>query len=109
MSDKVLIEVDAKDSLVRHIEDLQRVIAKRNKRIAELEQALEGTPEPPAIKRAYRAGWEACANATMVGVDNARRALDTARRDAFDELLRKSQAAPMAEWERELLGIGEEE
>lgn len=65
MSEKVAIEVDQNSALARHIEDLQRVITARNKRIEELENRLSGEGESEFIQRIkkqeYSRGYKAAA------------------------------------------------
>lgn len=66
MTEKVTIEVEQDSALARHIEDLQRVITARNKRIEELEDRLAGEGESEFIQRIkkqeYSRGYKAAAS-----------------------------------------------
>lgn len=69
MSEKIVVEVNQDSVLARHIADLQRVITKKNKIIAELEVRLTGQGESSLIerekKRAYSAGYKKAAGNLM--------------------------------------------
>ena len=61
-----------RESLLIHIEGLQATLAKRNKRIAELEQQIVELKNNPvagaAEKAAYKKGWQAAASHLSVTI-----------------------------------------
>ena len=91
MSEKIAIEVDPKDALVRHIESLQRALTKRNARIAELEARLEGEGEAEHMQRArregYREGYQTAAGRIMDATRKFKDVLDNANHEAFQVYL----------------------
>lgn len=62
-NETVTIELPANHALVKHIEDLQRVITKRNAEVEALKQRLDGEGESEQMQRArrdgFKSGWEA--------------------------------------------------
>lgn len=87
MPDKVAIEVDQNSALARHIEDLQRVITTRNKRIDELEYKLtgEGSEEfvNKRVEAAYREGWKHAMYEVQSEVGDVKRSLSMLKGKAF--------------------------
>jgi len=83
MSEKITIEVDPRDTLVRHIEGLQRTLTKRNARIEELEARLEAGEGSEYVAQAresgVREGWIACAQTMMNAASRAERELTNVR------------------------------
>ena len=80
MSEKIMIEVDPRDALVRHIEGLQRALTQRNARIEELEARLEGSEYVvKARESGVREGWSACAQSMMNAASVAQRELGNVR------------------------------
>ena len=83
MSEKIMIEVDPRDTLVRHIEGLQRTLTKRNARIEELEARLEAGEGSEYVVKAresgVREGWSACAQSMMNAASVAQRELGNVR------------------------------
>lgn len=83
----VTIEVNARDSLVAHINHLQEVLTKRNKKIASLEARLSQENESLEVTRArnegFRKGWDACASEVMDSATRAGRALKAFKNDGF--------------------------
>lgn len=88
MNDKIVIELDQRDALIAHIESLQKVITKRNERIAELEAIVDGGKEHPAfraaLKREYKRGWKECAASLAESTRQAAMGLGKIRREALD-------------------------
>lgn len=58
MGEKIVIEFDADDAKVAHIEHLQATLTKRNARIAELEARLSEEGESKAMTRKYELGYK---------------------------------------------------
>ena len=58
MGEKIVIEFDADDAKVTHIEHLQATLTKRNARIAELEARLSEEGESKAMTRKYELGYK---------------------------------------------------
>lgn len=87
----VTVEVDQANTLARHIEDLQRVITKRNAHIAILEARLESGEESVYVAEAYergrREGWKACASKLMRASSDVARLLTDLRETAFEQYL----------------------
>lgn len=82
----ITIEIDEKHALVRHIQSIEEALAKRNATIERLQERLDAGEESPLIQFAYergkRDGWRGCSNAIAGAVDQATRALASARSDA---------------------------
>lgn len=89
MADEVFtIEVSVDDVKVRHIEHLQNVITKRNKRIAELEAQLEpGAMDSEHYRRGYRDGWKQQYYSTTNAVNSAIAELKNVREKSFQKYL----------------------
>ena len=86
--DVITIEFSADDAKVYHIQHLQDVITKRNKRIAELEAQLEpGVMESEHYRRGFRDGWKKQYYATTNAVDKAVTELKNLRTDTFEKYL----------------------
>lgn len=86
--DVITIEFSVDDVKVRHIEHLQDVITKRNKRIAELEAQLEpGAMDSEYYRRGFRDGWRQQYYATSHAVDKAVTELKNLRTDTFEKYL----------------------
>lgn len=87
----ITIEVDQNSSLARHIEDLQRVISKRNKRIEELENRLSGEGESEFIQRIkqqeYSRGYKAASSNLMEATRKFEELLKNVNREAFSAYL----------------------
>lgn len=82
------LDMTKSENLIHHIDGLQVALAKRNARIAELEQRLTEEGESEAIRRAeqkaYRRGWEACASRLMDATRDCVLALGDHRRASLD-------------------------
>lgn len=82
------LDMSKRDNLIIHIEGLQATLAKRNARISELEQLLSGDWKNRAAKKAeekaYRRGWEECANSMMNATRDCVLALGKHRKAALD-------------------------
>lgn len=84
------MSVDARklEAMSIHIEGLQVTLTKRNKRIEELEAqvvALKKSPiTEPALKKAYRSGWQDCAMHLKETALDAARKLREIDKQAFD-------------------------
>ena len=86
--DVITIEFSVDDAKARHIEHLQDVITKRNKRIAELEAQLEpGAIDSEHYRRGYRDGWRQQYYATTNAVDRAVNGLRDLRAETFKKYL----------------------
>lgn len=87
MSENITIEVDASSSLARHIEDLQRVITKRNAQIAELKRMISEAGEPEFIRRirqkAYSEGYSRAASNLMEATRKFKDILDSVNKESF--------------------------
>lgn len=95
MSEKLTIKVDQNSALARHIEDLQRVITKRNERIAELEFRLSGEGADEYQKRlqdeAYADGWRDANYAVASLTQNVRNQLDAMRNASIEATHRRRE------------------
>jgi len=81
------------ENLHIHIEGLQATLAKRNIRIAEMQEDV-ANPNPRqerAIKKAYKDGWRACAEELMSETATATNALTLLRSQAFESLLKNEK------------------
>lgn len=89
MADEVItIEFSADDAKAYHIQHLQDVITRRNKRIAELEAQLEpGAMDSEHYRRGFADGWKRQYYATTQAVDSAIRGLRDLRADTFEKYL----------------------
>lgn len=91
MSEKVTIEVDQNSTLARHIEDLQRVITARNKRIEELEDRLAGEGESEFIQRIkkqeYSRGYKVAAGNLKEAARRFETLLSGIQKEAFEVYL----------------------
>jgi hypothetical protein len=83
----VTFTLPARHALVRHLEDLQRTLTKRNAEIEALKQRLDGEGESEQMQRArnegFKRGWQTALHGTheaMAEVETAARRL---RNDAF--------------------------
>ena len=77
------------ENLHIHIDGLQATLAKRNIRIAEMEEDV-ADPNPRqerAIKKAYKDGWRACAEELMSETATMANSLLCLRSKAFESLL----------------------
>lgn len=87
MTERVTIEVDAKGALARHIEDLQRAIAQRNKTIEHLKARLTAEGEAGVIRDArkagFREGWQACAGELMGQARKTAKSLEELQESGF--------------------------
>jgi ABC-type antimicrobial peptide transport system ATPase subunit len=96
----LVIEIDERDALVRHIESLQATLTKRNQEIARLRDQLDAGKGSPLIASAYergkREGWSSCADALMRATHEAARSLGKIRREAFEVYLEGERAARQA-------------
>ena len=85
--DTFTITLPVRDGLARHIEDLQRVITRRNAEIEALKQRLDGEGESEQMQRArrdgFKAGWAAHRNRVSDALSNAERALREANHAAW--------------------------
>lgn len=88
------ITIEVTDAQHRHIEHLQQTLAKRKKRIEELELAVEAGPTSAQLteaqSRGYREGWKDCANSVMSEVQATKSQLERLRNAAFQSTLRES-------------------
>ena len=88
----VTIEVDSNSALARHIEELQRVISKRNKRIEELEFQLTGEGENERLTRirqkAFSDGYKAASGNMKETARKFGQVLENIQREAFEVYLR---------------------
>ena len=91
MSEKITIEMDANGAAARHIEDLQRVITKRNARITELENRLDGEGESEFLQRikqqAYSRGYRAAGGNLMEATRKFGMLLEGVHKEAFQVYL----------------------
>lgn len=79
-------KLDNRESLIIHIEGLQATLAKRNQRIAELEERLKH-PEHITTQmeqRHFKAGWEACSNHLVGATHRMAAELAKVRREALN-------------------------
>lgn len=87
----ITLEVDSNGALVRHIEDLQRVITKRNKEIEELRDRLEAGEGSEYVvqarQRGYKEGWQAAAAQLMRSTQDAAIEIRKINREAWDTYL----------------------
>jgi len=83
----VTFTMPARDMLVRHIEDLQRSLTKRNAEIEALKQRLEGEGESEQMERAreagFKRGWVAALNETAEATRVSTLALDRLRQTSW--------------------------
>lgn len=81
------MKLEDKESLIIHIEGLQATLTKRNERIAQLELQVETLKNNPASsaneKKAYKKGWQDCANHMMESTREMARKLSDIRKEAF--------------------------
>lgn len=89
MTDTVTIEVDKDAALIAHVQQLERTITKRNQRIAQLEQIVDGLPPNSEVQRAYKRGWQDCADRLGAHMAEATRAIETLRREGRIESQRR--------------------
>lgn len=88
MAEKLYIEFDIDDAKAIHIQHLQDVITKRNKRIAELEAQLEpGAMDSEHYRRGFRDGWRKQYYATTHAADKAVTELKNLRDNTFEKYL----------------------
>jgi len=91
------VEIDEHAALARHIEDLQRVITKRNEEIQRLTDRLEAGEGSAFVHEAYergkRDGWRECSLRLQNVTLDAARALGTIRKEAFDTYLAGERAS----------------
>lgn len=90
------MELDSREKLIIHMEGLQVTLKKRNERIAELEaEIVAGAKSRKAqaeIRKAYKDGWQECANYMMGWSADAARALGKIRHDAHALYLQGEKA-----------------
>ena len=93
----VTIEVSAKSALVKHIEELNVVIQRRNAQIERLKAQLKLDGEAEVLQKArqdgYKRGWKDACDRTMNHAGDAERALKSLRSAAFDTRLKIEGAA----------------
>lgn len=86
--DVITIEISADDAKAHHIQHLQDVITKRNKRIAELEAQLEpGAMDSEHYRRGFRDGWKQQYYSTTNVVNKAVAELKNVREKSFQKYL----------------------
>lgn len=94
----VTLEVDSNSALVRHIEDLQRSLTKRNKTIEDLTSQLEAGEGSEYVvqarQRGYREGWQAAASQLMQASQSAAVELRKINREAWDAYLKGERVVP---------------
>ena len=85
------LDMSKRDNLIIHIEGLQATLTKRNARIAELEKLLAGEGanerEMVARARAFKKGWESCANSVMNEAATAINAIQSLKNAGFHSSL----------------------
>lgn len=91
MTEKITIEIDPRDALIRQIESLQSALTKRNKTIQDLKNRLEAGEGSPLVEEArqlgYKRGWIDCAGQLMDATRKSALLLAEVREDAFKEYL----------------------
>lgn len=92
------MKLEDREGLIVHIEGLQATLAKRNVRIAELEEQLRN---PSALTEkaeglAFQRGWEACSGHLMQITFDLARELGKVRKEAFRVYLDYDRAAQEA-------------
>lgn len=81
-----------RESLIIHIKGLQQTLTERNERIAQLEKQVSQLKLNPvteaATRKAYKAGWKACAGQMMEVTRTTARALSEVRKEAWELYLK---------------------
>jgi hypothetical protein len=80
-----------------HIEGLEGTLRKRNAKIAELEAKLADPSliDGPLVKRAYKNGWQACANELSKATLDAATHLKQIKNEAWQMYIRGEQTLHM--------------
>lgn len=101
MTEKIMIEVDPRDALVRHIESLQRTLTKRNETIEALEERLSAEGESEHVKRirqkAYSEGYTAAASNLQEAARKFGYVLESIQQRSFQVYLRGDKIG----WDKE--------
>lgn len=91
MSETLTIEIDGRESLIAHIEHLQKKLTERNAKIEELEARInagEGSEfEKRTQEMGYKRGWIECAGTMMSATRKVTQELESLHKSAFQQYL----------------------
>lgn len=79
---KITIEVDGRESLIKHIEELQSIITRKNELIKTLQNENQELIKTPSAfidrlrDEAWRQGWNACKKSVKTSLDSLERLLE---------------------------------